>query len=108
MADDFMRHVRLRRVERRRMVSNVLRGEKHAVGQRFKKDARLDESGHRLKPKATESLNLRPHFSKLRDTLDGQVQTPHTFKILCTGVRLMRGFEWCRMYCVERNTPSAR
>src|SRR5437588_11739372 len=88
-----MRHVRLRRVERCRMMSDVLCGEKDAARKRFKKDARLDQSGHRLKFESTDSFNLRRHFAHLRNPILRQCQSSHAFEILRAGMYLMRGFE---------------
>jgi hypothetical protein len=42
MADNFVNNIRLRRVERRRMMTNVLRAKEDAIGQAFEKHARLD------------------------------------------------------------------
>src|SRR4051812_20673076 len=93
MADYFMRHIRLRRVERCGMMTNVLRGEEDIVSQGFEEDARLDQPGHRLKAKAADGLDLRRHLSHLRNAITRQVQVPDTFQVFGAGMTPVSRFE---------------
>ena len=58
MADNLMRHVWLRRVERRRVMTDILRREKDIIGKRFQKDAWLNESGDRFKLESAEGFDF--------------------------------------------------
>src|SRR3989442_2742847 len=89
MADDFMDHVRLRRVERRRMMSDVLSAEKHSIGEVFEKDARLHQTRHRLEPKAADLLHLLLDFTQLRDAFSIETQTLERRQIFRSNVFLL-------------------
>src|SRR5438046_7243415 len=90
MADNFMDHVRLRRVERRRMMPDVLSAEKHSVGEVFEKDSRLHQARHRFEPKAADRLHLHVDFTQLRDAPGIETQTLERRQIFPTSVFLMR------------------
>src|SRR5438067_13592801 len=90
MADNFMDHVRLRRVERCRMMPDVLSAEKHAIGEIFEKDSRLHQARDRLEPKAADGLHLLVDFTQLWDASGIETQTLERRQILRTSVILMR------------------
>src|SRR5260370_34158405 len=90
MADNFMDHVRLRRVQRRRMMSDVLSAEKPSIGEVCEKDSRLHQTRHRLKPKAADRLHLLVDFTQLRDAAGIETQTFERRQIFRTSVFLMR------------------
>src|SRR5437899_9644392 len=90
MADDFMDHVWLRCVERRRVMANILSAEKHSVGEVFEKDSRLHQTCHRLEPKAADRLHLLVDFAQLRDASGIETQTLDRRQIFRTSVFLMR------------------
>src|SRR5207253_11424306 len=102
MADDFMDHVLLRCVERRRVMSNVLSAQKHSIGEVFEKDSRLYQTCHRLEPKAADRLHLLVDFTQLRDAFGSETQTVERRQILCTSVFLMR-----RPKCYPNRLPHA-
>ena len=90
MADEFVGHVRLGRVERRGMVANVLRAEKDTVGEIFEKHTRLDQSGHGLEPKTADGPDLLIHFAQLRDSIRIEIQLRQAFAVFGARVRLVR------------------
>src|ERR1043166_373656 len=71
-------------------MTNVLRAQKCAGGQRFEKHTRLNQTSDGLKLEAADSFNLLIDFAQLRNSIRRKRQTPHTFKILGTGVGPMR------------------
>src|SRR5437016_6207369 len=84
MADNFMDHVRLRRVERRRMMPDVLSAEKHSIGEIFEKDSGLHQTRHRLEPKAADGLHLLVDFTQLRDASGIETQSFQRVEVLRT------------------------
>src|SRR5688500_7800743 len=71
------------------MVADVLGGRKHAVCQRLKKHARLDESGDRLESETTDRFHLPADFSQLRNPLRVEGELNETVEILTAGVLAM-------------------
>src|ERR1051326_5812771 len=93
MSDHFVRDVGLGRVERGRMVTNVLRREKHAARERFEKNAWLDQAGDGFEAEPAERLDLATDFVQLRNAISVEVQLLDTREILGTGVLAMRWSE---------------
>src|SRR6266576_7017972 len=81
MADDLVDHVRLWRVERSRMMPNILRAKKDAVGKIFQKDPRLDQTGNWLQTKAADRQNLLIDFAQLRNASGRKVQLLQTLEV---------------------------
>ena len=73
MADDFVNHVRLGRVQRRRVMTNVLGAEEDSIREVFEKDAWLDQARHRLKAKSADGLNSLVYFAQLWDAIFGKI-----------------------------------
>src|SRR5437879_5294620 len=90
MPNDFVNDIRLRRVERRRVMSYVLRAEEYSVRQVFQEHARLNQAGNWFKTKATDGLYLFINVAQLRNSIVGKTQTIHCFEIFRTGVLLVR------------------
>src|SRR5260370_29345962 len=89
MADDLVDHVRLRRVERCRMMPNVLGAKKYTVREVLEKHSRLHQTRNRLKPKTADCLHLLVHFTQLRNAIRIETQTPERRQIFRAGVPLM-------------------
>src|SRR6185369_3217643 len=93
MADDFMRDVRLGRIKRCGMVTNVLRGKKDSACERLEKHTRLNQSRHRLEPEAADRFHLAAYFIQLRNVIGVKSESLKTIEILGTGMRAMRRSE---------------
>src|SRR4030095_10358754 len=89
MPEDFVHYVGLGRVERCRVVTNVLGTEKHAVGQRLQKDARFDQACHRFQTKPAERLNLFTNLAQLRNAIRVKCKSFDAIEVLRTGMRTM-------------------
>src|SRR2546425_10377544 len=101
MANNLMDHIRLRCVERRRVMANVLSAEKHSIGEVFEKDSRLHQTRHRLEPKAADRLHPLVDLTQLRDAFGIETQTLECRQIFRTSVFLMRRPERIRKTLVR-------
>src|SRR5436190_21939469 len=72
------------------MMTDVLCAEKYAVRQVLEKDARLDQSGHRLKTKTTDLLDRLINLAQLRDAIWLEIQFRQTLPVFGAGVCLVR------------------
>src|SRR2546423_13279055 len=81
MPNDLVNDIRLRRVKRRRVVSNVLRAEEYSVRQVFQEHTRLNQAGNWFKTKATNGLHLFINLAQLRNSIVGKTQTIQCFEI---------------------------
>src|SRR5207253_11280669 len=91
MSDDFVNHVRLWRVKRRRVMTNVLSTKKDAISKIFEEHARLYQAGDRLKSKAADGLHLFIHFTQLRNVIGLETKPAQGREILSARVLLMCG-----------------
>src|ERR1051326_7732543 len=87
MPDDFVDHVRLRRVHRRRVMTNVLRAQENAISQILEKHTWLDQSGYGLESKAADRVHPFADFAQLRNTISRKTQLLNRFEILGTRMR---------------------
>src|SRR5262245_9516296 len=83
-------------------MANVLRRQENTAGQRFEKDAWLDESSDRLEPEAADRLHFSADFVQLRDAIGIECQFIETFEIFGAGVLAMRWTE-----CFPDRLPNA-
>src|SRR5215212_2077605 len=90
VTDYFVGHVRLRCVQRCRVMTNVLCGKKDAVGQRLKKDSRLDQPRNRFESKTADCFHFLADFVELRDTIGVKIETLEAFEILSTSMLMVR------------------
>ncbi len=71
------------------MMADVLRGQKDAVGQRFQKGSRLNQTGDRLKAKSADRFDLRRHFAELRNAVCREAKSFNTGEVFRTSMSLM-------------------
>src|SRR5947199_9450414 len=95
MADNFMDHVRLRRVERRRVMTNVLSAEKHSVGEVFQKDSRLHQTSDWFQSKTADRLHFHVDLAQLRNASVIETQSLQRREILGARIFLMRRAQRC-------------
>ena len=88
--NDFVNDIRLRRVERRRVVPNVLGAEKYSVRQVFQEHAGLDQAGNWFKTEAADGLYFFIDLAQLGNSIVGKTQTVQCFEIFRTGEFLVR------------------
>src|SRR5215208_564854 len=90
MTDKLVGHVRLRRVQRRRMMANVLRRKKHSAGQRLEKNPRLNKAGDRFEPETANGFDFLAHFIELRDAVRIKRQTIDAVEIFSACILAVR------------------
>src|SRR5438067_4433640 len=74
-------------------MTNVLRAEKDSVSQVFKKHTRLNQSGNRLEPKATDRFYSFVYFAQLGNSIGSELQLFQTLEIFSTSMLLVRGLQ---------------
>jgi len=96
MADDLMNDIRLRCVEWRRMMANVLRAKKMCRKRETQGTRGLDQAGDGLSRKPLIAWTFSFYFAQLRNAIGRESQLPHTREIFRTSVGLMCGLSACK------------
>src|ERR1043165_2703793 len=90
MTDDLVSDVRFGRVERRRMVTDVLRGDKNSAREGLEKNAWLNQARHGFEAETADRFHLAAYFIQLRNAIVVKIQSLEAVEILGTSVRSVR------------------
>src|SRR5437588_8864649 len=97
-----MHDIRLRRVKRSRVMTNVLRAQENSVGEILEKHAWLHQTRDGFETKAANRAHLFIDFAQLRNAVMRKIQARPGLEIFLARVRLLR-----RLKCCADSLPNA-